>query len=376
MPRIALTELALRHLKPEGRTTYFDATTPGFALRATPGGARTFVIVHGPERARRWETIGHYPRVSLKEAREQARVRLAEIELGIKPEAPVMNFADAFSLFLITYRAKNTAKTVYEMERLVRRHLSPKLRHHAIGDITTEHLATLIEKLLPTPAECLALFTAARTVFKWAAGRRLITRSPLEGMQRPVRPATRDRVLSDAELTAVLRATSSDLSAFARIVQLLIFTGQRRSQIARLRVDYIDAKARTISWPSETMKSGTPHIVPYGKMAARILADLSEDGFVFGGLTGKPFNGFGKSKAAFDKRVGIQDWTLHDLRRTFATGLAILGVAPHLIERLLAHTSGIISGVAAIYNRHHFLPEMREALLKWEQHLAALLRAE
>ena len=90
---------------------------------------------------------------------------------------------------------------------------------------------------------------------------------------------------------------------------------------------------------------------------------------------GKPsgtFSGFSKCKKRFDLDCPIEHWTLHDLRRTFATHLASLRVPPHIIERILNHSSGTISGVAAIYNRFSYQDEMREAIMLWEMKLAGL----
>jgi integrase len=83
----------------------------------------------------------------------------------------------------------------------------------------------------------------------------------------------------------------------------------------------------------------------------------------------RPFAGWSKAKSLLDNVSGVSGWTLHDIRRTVATRLAEMGVAPHVIERLLNHTTGQISGVAAIYNRARYLDEMRQALELWENHL-------
>ncbi|MET3338640.1 MULTISPECIES: tyrosine-type recombinase/integrase [Bradyrhizobium] len=86
-----------------------------------------------------------------------------------------------------------------------------------------------------------------------------------------------------------------------------------------------------------------------------------------------PFTGFSPCKAILDEGTGVTDWTLHDLRRTFATGLASLGVAPHVIERLLNHISGSLSPIALRYNKAKYDAEMREALVTWEGHLESIL---
>src|SRR5207244_6596604 len=93
------------------------------------------------------------------------------------------------------------------------------------------------------------------------------------------------------------------------------------------------------------------------------------------GNKGAPFSGWSKSKASLDEACSIAPWTLHDLRRTFATNLAALNVPPHIIEKLLNHASGTISGVAAIYNRFQYMDEMRAAVARWEERLTALVSA-
>ena len=95
-------------------------------------------------------------------------------------------------------------------------------------------------------------------------------------------------------------------------------------------------------------------------------------------VKGKPstvMTGYSAAKRALDQECGVTGWTLHDLRRTFSTGLAALGVAPHIIERLINHSTGVISGVTATYNRFAYMPEMRAAIEKWEEHLSRLASA-
>jgi integrase len=91
------------------------------------------------------------------------------------------------------------------------------------------------------------------------------------------------------------------------------------------------------------------------------------------GQSHQPFNGWSKSKAALDKLSGVTGWTLHDLRRTYATNMARLGVQLPVIERLLNHVSGSFAGVVGIYQHHSFMPEMRNAVERYEQWLAALI---
>ena len=182
---------------------------------------------------------------------------------------------------------------------------------------------------------------------------------------------SRTRVLSDEELKSTWRAceVSEVSSHFATIVKLLILTGQRKSEIGALQYSWINFDDHSITIPSGVAKNRREHTVPFGKLGGELLSANGHQGSLWFPARGKPdqpFNGWSKSKDALDRFSGVRHWTLHDLRRTFATRLANLGVAPHIIERLLNHSTGIISGVAATYNRARYLPEMRQAIELWE----------
>ena len=161
----------------------------------------------------------------------------------------------------------------------------------------------------------------------------------------------RDRLLSDDEIAAIWHV---DQRPYSDIVKLLILTGQRRNQIWRFEPAWIDNDVLT--FPTDVMKSKRPHTIPI--TGYREL------------LPARPFtfNGWSKSKARLDRRSGVSDWVLHDLRRYFSSTMARLGVPLHVTEQIIDHRSQV-SGVAAIYNRYTFLDEMREALLAYEAHL-------
>ncbi|HVC52565.1 MAG TPA: integrase family protein [Stellaceae bacterium] len=374
MPVITLTDLALRNLKTEGRATYFDAALRGFAVRVTSNGAKTFVIVHGKERDRKWESIGRYDpnHLTLAKARKVAGDRLAQIRLGLRDDAPSLTFEEAFALFKQTHTSqKNRVRTARDTERLILKHLVPKLGRKGISEIATHDVMQLIDKLLPTPGTCIHVFAAARLMFRWAAQRRIVARSPLDGVPPPAHATARERTLTDNELREVLTKTIADGSTFAKIVQLLIITGQRRSQIAALRGEYVQTDV--LHWPTDAMKK-RQHSIPLTPMAQALLVEAPKEGYVFLARgSDSPFNGFSKCKIAFDKQLdGVAPWTLHDLRRTFSTGLARLRVPPHIKEMLLSHASAK-DPVEAIYDRYNYMEEQREALLKWEAKLQTLL---
>lgn len=371
MPKVRLTDITIRNLPiPDaGTVSYIDSILSGFAVRVSPSGVKAFTLVHGKDRRR--ENLGRWPTITLAAARKRAGEILATHMLGLTRESPRMTFEAAFTLFMTTYEAKNRPKSVYEMKRLINRHLMPKLKRRDLSEITTQDVATAIEKLIPTHAECKALFTASRTLFRWMEKRRLIERSPISGLDAPTRVVSRDHVLTDEELGKVLSQAIQEPASYARIVELLIRTGQRVKQISHLRAEWVDYDRKTITWPREIMKSKREHTIPFPEAVAAILEDLPKEGLLFPARgRDTPFNGFSKSKVAFDGKLeNIAPYTLHDFRRNLSSQCAAMGIDPLTVERILAHT---IPGIAGVYNRFSYLEPMRTALEAYEQHLSQL----
>jgi integrase len=158
-------------------------------------------------------------------------------------------------------------------------------------------------------------------------------------------------------------------------VQLLLLTAQRRNEVAHLQWDHLDLAAGKWVIPATLTKNGEQQNLPLSPAAIAILenAPRMHDRFIFParGNDETCFSGFGKCKARLDAMINIPNWTLHDLRRTAATGMAGLGVSPHVVERILNHTGGTLGGVAGIYNRFNYQDEMRDALDRWATRLTA-----
>src|SRR5262249_8198885 len=146
---------------------------------------------------------------------------------------------------------------------------------------------------------------------------------------------------------------------FGNIVQLLIVTGQRRDEVAGMRWQDLDLTEKVWTIPGANNKSGRIHSVPLSPQVLEIIKKLPRvhDKLLFP-AKGKDHhvNGWSRWKAKMDNMCKVNDWTLHDLRRTAATGMAKLDVEPHIIGRIMNHAQG---GVAGIYNRYQYLPKMR-----------------
>jgi integrase len=372
---VKLTDVSIRALPlpQKGQRTHFDETLSNFGCRISQGGSRSFVVQLGADR--QLVTIGRYPVISLAEAREIAKRLLAERTLGkFRPHS--ISWDEAVDLFLSICEQKNKPRTVRDYRRILRRHFP--FGHKRLSEIQPQEINHRIDRLRKTPSEQNHTVAAIKIFFRWATRRHYVDRSPCEGLQTLKRPARR-RTLTDWELAAVYRAAGELGHPFGSIVQLCILTGQRRSEIAWLRRSYVSRRA--VTFPPSLTKNNREHTFPLGGMARAILDDAhSFNDLVFAGARGENvFSNWAKQKTALDAALAAQGyilkhWTLHDLRRTFASGLAALDVRIEVIEKLLNHVSGIFGGVTGIYQRHGYMDEMREALSLWEGHIASLLR--
>lgn len=370
MPKIFLSDATLRALSvPEkGQVDVWDESLAGFGVRVSQGGSKTFILKLSNSR----KTIGRYPILSLAEARAEAKRLLAERTLGkLRPQQ--LSYKKAVELFLEEKRNGRRERTADDYEYYLDRFFQFE------GQVANVSHAALLARLdkIKKPSLYNHALAAARGFFNWCHKRRYITENPVVGIGTR-RTVSRERILSDDELRKIWNACGANSlpASFPHIVRLLMLTGQRRGEVAALKGSYYTADTCTL--PAALAKNGREHTFPLGTMASKLLKTLKVDGFLFParGHTDHAFNGWSKAKAALDKASGVGDWTLHDLRRTFATNLAKLGVAIHVVEKLLNHVSGTTGGLVAVYQRHQYWTEQVDAIAKWEAHLQRILAAE
>jgi integrase len=213
-----------------------------------------------------------------------------------------------------------------------------------------------------------------KTFLRWCVGRAVLDQSPAEGVPLPAKEVARDRVLDDEELAHVILAARKIGGPYGGIVELLALTGQRREEVAHLQREELDLARRVWTLPKTRTKNAKVHVVHLTEQSLAVLKRAEQTGlYVFSLLGTKPFPGFSRAKRRLDQLSGVTEWRLHDLRRTCVSGMARLGIAPHVADKILNHQSGTISGVAAVYQRHEFLSERREALERWGTHVASIV---
>jgi integrase len=221
------------------------------------------------------------------------------------------------------------------------------------------------------------------TFFGWAAAHDLVSADPTAGVMRPAKEGQRDRVLTDDEIRHFWKTTGEIGQPFGNLFRLLLLTGQRLSEVAGLCWSELRDDA-TWEIPAVRSKNGKAHIVHLSALAMEVLQSVPRiDGhdLLFARRDKKtPPTGFSHAKGRVDVRMAtltdkpIPPWTLHDLRRTATSGMARLGIPPHVADRILNHQAGTIRGVAAVYNRYTYLPERQTALEAWGRYVESLIR--
>jgi integrase len=351
-----LTDLALKNVRlPErGHVTLWDKP---LGCRVSRTGVKTFIVIlHSGRR----QKIGRYGDITLAQARDAAQRLKAEKTLGRILPRP-KSLADARKEYLAQLDVRKSTRAYYE------RNLN-RLKATKLSDITSADIRRIVDKLSRSSREqALASF---RAFFKWC--RPHLERSPCEGMSVG-KSTKRSRVLSNEELQSIWGATA-ERSHFSTIVRLIILTGMRKSEVAGLKSDYVKDDLCTL--PEFLCKNKRENTFPLC-ILARSLIPSSRDsisGLIFParGNSARPFSGWSKCKAALDAELKTALWQLRDLRRTYRTIHARIGTPPHIAERLICHISST-SELEEIYDRHTYLPEMRDAVAKYEAYLTALL---
>ncbi len=387
MPKMKLTKRAIDDLQPGDKDAFFwDADITGLAVKVTPKGKKTFMVQYRPGgrgSPTRKVFIGPFGDVTLHKARTEAKRILGLRAEGRDPalerqqakkRAISNKFADIAADFLAKHASQN--RTVDETARILKRDVLPKWGKRSIHEIGKRDVNDLLDVVVARGSHVMANRTLAnlRKLFNWCVSRGIITASPCEGISAPHREKARDRVLSDDELIAIFNAAKQMGGAFGAIIQMLILTAQRRNEVSEMTWNELDLNNDIWTIPGSRTKNEKPHFVHLSEQASAVLSSVLNVGaFTFTSNGKTPFSGFSKAKKRLDELSGVTDWRLHDIRRTVTSGMAQLGIAPHVADKILNHPSGTISGVAAVYQRHEFLDDRKTALNAWGNYVQSLL---
>ncbi|WP_298352967.1 site-specific integrase [Rhodoblastus sp.] len=408
----ALTDLAIRNLKPKAkRREVPDGKVPGLYYVIQPTGSTSWIVRFRHLGKPAKLTIGGGA-IPLAEARDLAREALVKIAKGENPAAQKIEATKAakaaqqresdliekvVETFIDRYAKKHTKeKSWREAERILKREIAASWKGKALGEITRADVHDRLDAIVDrgSPIMAIRTFRAFGRLCSWAVERGIIAASPCDNVRAPASEQSRDRVLTDNELRAFWRACDQIGKPFGPLAKILLLTGQRREEVGAMTWAELDLPARKWTIPKERAKNGVAHEVALSDAALALLATtdkierprekgaLALPAFVFTTTGRTPVSGYSKAKEQLDAAMNAilkaeagdefkepARWTFHDLRRTAASGMAGLGIAPHVVEAVLNHKSGTIKGVAAVYNRYSYADEKRAALDAWARRL-------
>jgi integrase len=406
---VRLTKSTVEAIAPTQRDQFiWDERLSGFGLKVTPKGRRSYVVQYRPKgggQAKRITLGVHGAPWTTEKAREAAERLILRVRSGEDPiemERAARAAADAAKVqydegrfeevlrsFIALYaRPKN--RRWEDAQRVITFDAIPVWRGRAISSITRRDVIELIDKVRArSPTSARALYAQLRRLFGWCVERMLIEHSPCTGLRGPAPSPNRDRWLNDSEVRLLWRALETTGGPFEPLFKLLLLTGQRREEVTGMRWSEVDLERAEWVIPRERSKNASAHAVDLAPAAVDILTAVPrhhELVFTTNGLS--PMSNHAKyrqrvlgcmreplsDEAGNLAREGpeVLDWTVHDLRRTTATGMAALGTPPHVIEAVLNHRSGARGGLVAVYQHYQHRAERKSALFAWAKHVIEL----
>jgi integrase len=402
------TDRFLKSLEPaeEGkRAVYWDAAKQSFGCRVTDKGVVSFFVMRrmqGKKQPVR-VVLGRYPKVTLAKARKLAERALGDLSEGVHPKereqaerrakeqselAEAKKKANTFAALAEEYTKRRVPKmrTGKAVSQVIERELTSRWGSRPVFEIRRADVIKMVDDVgrssgVYAAHKALAL---AKSVFNLGivlefggldrSPCHLVKVSELVGKQEP-----RQRVLTDDELRLIWLATEGPMYPVGPFVRLLLLTGARRNEVARMTWDEVKLEHALWTIPAARVKTNSPHEVPLSPMACDLLASLPRfpGPHVFSFDSGKrAIRGFGKFKDEITSRTieisppGIEGWRFHDLRRTVRTRLSELGVSPFIAELVLGHQQ---KGVHAVYDVHRYQREKRDALEQWAARLREIV---
>ncbi len=405
-----LTDKSVENLKtPQDKPQieYWDRRIPGFGVRVGAKGTKAFIVMAKVLSGGAWKTtritLGRYPALSLADARKTAKEFLEIAAKGKDPRkvkrdtkrkqitASRNTFAVCRELFLEAGEKRGISKTKpkpWAAKTVI--DYTGALAHFSewddlpLSDITRDDIQDAVDDICDIGnAIAHKAHGTLSTMLVWCVRRGYIDHSPCAGVEPPEKKA-RERFLTDPEVKAVWDACEDHGGPLADAMRVLMLTGQRRTEISAMRWDELDVDRGMLSLPGSRTKNGLPHLVPLSPTAIHIIMSRKQRGLYVFTTTGKnPVSGFGKVKARIADASGVDNWRVHDFRRTMVTGLSEMMTdekmrfEPHIIEAVVNHVSGDAKkGVAGVYNKAQYLPARINALNAWADHVNEILTGD
>jgi integrase len=379
-----LTPISIAKIRPGAtRREIPDAGKPGLFLVVQPSGKKSWAVRYRFQGKPRKCTLDGFS--SLPVAHKQAQAILDAVAEGRDPAAEKREAkanlgaasSDLFKAVAADFvkhhtRPNNRPRYARDVERMLAKDILPAWGERRIHDITKRDVLELLRDIMARGGGLSAnrVLSVVKKLFNWSVDQDIISSSPATSVKAPLAQQSRDRILSDDEIRRFWQACEQVPYPFGPLAKLLLLTGQRRDEVARMTWDELDLDERLWTLPATRTKNGRQHAVPLSDAAVTILEAQPKLGVqVFTTDGTRPIGGHSRGKDAIDRAFSepIAPWIFHDLRRTAASGMAKIGIPVHVTEAVLNHRSGKISGIAAVYNRYDYADEKRDALEAWSR---------
>ena len=408
MTVMKITKSKVDRLKP-GDKPIWDTDVKGFGVRVSSTGQKTYVVAYRPKPGgrginKRFYVIGaHGSPETVESARTEAKSILGRVADGHDPQAEHMTerkregktITELVPSFI---KSINRQRSWKQVEKALINNFVPTLGKMRPEDIARKDIAGIVDTVAArAPVMAARTLSHIHRFMGWCIERGFIEINPAKGIKSPETPTSRERVLDDDELAEVWKAAEAVGWPWEGLVKLLTLTAQRRGEVTGMRWDEVEGS--TWSIPGSRTKNKRSHKVPLTPTAAAVIEAQPKQGtkkgecpFVFTTNAETHVSGLSSGKRRIDKTIlgarreaarkrgddpakvkPMPHWTYHDLRRTVTTGMARLGIHPHIADAILNHKQGTIRGVAAVYNRHRYESEARCALEAWEAHVIEIV---
>lgn len=400
------TDTMIKNLKPTDKKI-MRSEGNGFTIRVWPSGMKTWLYIYAFDDKRREMNLGSYPDVSLETARDRFETAKKKVKNGIDPLAEEEAKAEArrntptvadLTAEYIEKHAKKFKRSWQDDERLLNKEIIPIWGKRKAADIRKRDVTLLLENIVErgTPAMSNQVLKITRKMFNFAVERDILQHTPFTGVKALSPNNRRERVLSEVEVKTFWRSIENAAisDGIKRALKLVLVTAQRPGEVSGMHVKEIDGHWWTI--PAERAKNGREHRVYLTATALKLIGDTNGMGYIFpcphtnkeksidphalpvavrrnlaSPLTdkkGKPL--FDKDgRVATENRLGVDQFTPHDLRRTAATFMASMGFMDEIIDAVLNHVK---QGIIRTYNRHDYDKEKQHALEAWERKLISI----
>ena len=388
------TDRGVISLKPQReRFEVWEDGRTGLGLRISPAGRKSWLYMYRYGGKARRMTLGTYPTMGLADARLAHAEAKKQLAAGIDPGAQLLEkrraerdaetVADLAREYLEKW-AWPRKRSAAEDERILNKDVLPVWGTRKAKSITRRDVIVLLDDIVDRGAPISANRTLAvvRRMFNFAIERDILDATPCARIKAPAKENQRDRVLTANEITAFWHGLENApmTDAVRMVLRFQLVTAQRKGEIVKARWTEFDAEERVWEIPAERSKNGMAHRVPISPLCTELLemirAEAGDTEWLFPSRrTGRPITDEAVNHALLKSLdvIGVEHLTPHDLRRTAVSHMTSMGISRLTVSKVLNHAE---NGVTAVYDRHSYDAEKRQALEAWGARLKDIISGE